>query len=89
MTTITIDLPEETKLQIENIKNELKELKEKFKPKEPQLYYSRKEVAKLFGVNISTIHNWSKKGIIQPLGIGSRVYFERSAVEQALVKLKN
>lgn len=87
--TIQLDLPEETKLQLQNISKEIAEIKANFIPKEPQRYYTRNQLAELFNVNLSTIHNWCKSGILQPLGIGSRVYFEREAVEKTLVKLKN
>lgn len=87
--TIQLDLPEETKLQLQNIRKDLAEIKANFIPKEPKRYYTRNQLAELFNVNLSTIHNWCKRGIIQPLAIGSRVYFEREAVEKTLVKLKN
>ncbi len=45
---------------------------------------TRKEVADLFKVNLSTIHNWCKKGKLKPYGIGNRVYFRRSEVESSL-----
>lgn len=89
MQTIKIELPEETKLQISQISKELAELKTKFQPKEPTQYLTRSEVAKMLSVNLSTIHNYCKRNILQPYGIGSRVYFKRDEVDQALVKLKN
>lgn len=89
MTTIKIDLPEETKLQIENITKALAELKEKIQPMEPTKYLTRSEVAEMLSVNLSTIHNYCKRSILQPYGIGARVYFKRDEVEKALVKLKN
>lgn len=52
-----------------------------------EVYYTRKQVASLFDVELSTIHNWSKKGILHPVGLGNRVYFKRSEIEQALIRL--
>jgi hypothetical protein len=41
----------------------------------------------MFGVDISTVHNWCKSKRLNPLGIGSRVYFLRSAVKASLKPL--
>jgi predicted DNA-binding transcriptional regulator AlpA len=89
MQTIQFDLPEELKLQIRDIQKEIKEIKTNFQPKEPTEFLTRNQVAKLLSVNLSTIHNYCKRSVLQPYGIGSRVYFKRSEVEKALVKLKN
>lgn len=49
---------------------------------------SRQEVAKFFKVNISTIRNWSKQGILKKYGVGDRVYYKRDEVEAALVEIQ-
>jgi hypothetical protein len=59
-----------------------------FKPVQPAEYLTRQQVAKMFDVDISTVHNWSKSGKLKPLGIGSRVYFLRSDIESCLIPLK-
>lgn len=80
--------PDELKNQItREVKNHLDEFLKNFKPKQPNDYLTRKEVANLFNVDISTIHNWCKSGKLKPLGIGSRVYFLRSDIEQSLTPL--
>lgn len=45
---------------------------------------TRQEVAKYFKVNISTIRNWTKKGILIKYGVGDRVFYKRSEIEEAL-----
>lgn len=50
-------------------------------------YLSRKEVADLLKIELSTLHNWCKKGKLKPYGIGNRVYFLRSDIEKALTPL--
>lgn len=45
---------------------------------------TRQEVADLLQVNLSTVHNWCKRGKLKPRGIGNRVYFKRSEVEACL-----
>lgn len=52
-----------------------------------EIYFTRKQLAAKFDVELSTIHNWCKKGYLKPLGIGNRVYFKKSDVDQALMPL--
>lgn len=71
--------------QIEKgVKTQLQEFAKNFQPKEPKEYLTRQEVADMLQVNLSTVHNWCKNGRLKPLGIGARVYFLRSDVEQCL-----
>ena len=70
--------PDELQQQInEGVKTQLQDFLKEFKPKQPNDYLTRKEVAELFNVDISTIHNWCKSKRLKPLGLGSRVYFLR------------
>ena len=69
----------------EDLKRQLKDLIKNFEPKAPPVYLTRKEVSKLLKVDLSTIHNWVKKGKLKSYGIGGRVYFIRSEVENALI----
>lgn len=68
-------------------KTELEQLKQEFQPKRPTEYLTRQEVAKMFQVDLSTVHNWTKKGKIKGYGIGHRVYYKRAEVEAALQPL--
>ena len=80
--------PEElTKELSQSIDNKLQAFLEKYKPKSPNDYLTRKQVAEMFDVDLSTIHNWCKKGKLKPFGIGARVYFLRSDVEKSLIPL--
>ena len=81
-----------TQLQEEitnGVKSQLDEFLKTFTPTQPHDYLTRKEVAKMFNVDISTIHNWCKKGKLNPLGMGNRVYFLRSEIEASLVPLNS
>lgn len=88
MQTLQITLPENVLQDLASIKQQLQELKKEFQPKEPTKYLTRQEVAKMLSVDISTVHNWTKKNILKPVGIGSRVYYKRIEVENALVELQ-
>jgi hypothetical protein len=88
MTTLELSLSKEDRESILFIKQELAEIKGQFQIQEPSKYYSRNDLAKLFQVDLSTIWNWSKKGIIFPYQIGGRIVFKSEDIEKALVKLK-
>ncbi len=78
--------PEEFKKEIlEGIEKLLKEFSEKFTPKEPEIWLSRKDVSELLGVSLVTIYQWSKDGILKAYKIGTRVRFKRSDIEQTLL----
>ena len=72
----------------EVVKEQLEELKKFFSPKEPTELLGRNETAEMLKINVSTLHNWVKKGKLKSYGIEGRVYFKRSEIEQALVELK-
>jgi hypothetical protein len=72
--------PQELQHQInEGVKMQLQEFLKHFTPPQPKEYLSRQDVSKMFGVDISTVHNWCKSN--------SRVYFLRSEVEASLKPL--
>ena len=80
--------PQELQNEInEGVKIQLQEFLNHYKPKQPNEYLTRSEVAQMFNVDLSTIHNWCKSKKLNPLGLGSRVYFLRSEVEQSLKPL--
>lgn len=82
-----------TPQQLEDvILNRLKELFEvHFQnaiPKQQEEYLTRNEVADLLKVNLSTIHNWCKNGKLKSYGIGNRVYFLRSDIQESLIPIR-
>jgi predicted DNA-binding transcriptional regulator AlpA len=77
--------PEQLQNEIlKGVKVQLDELKKHFTPKEPNEYLSRNEVAKMLGIDLSTLHNWNKKKILNPVCIGARVYYLRSEIETSI-----
>ena len=73
---------------IEGVKQELKDLKKHFQPKEPTEFLTRNEVAEMFKIDLSSVHNWTKKGILISYQIGGRVFYKREEVMKAIVQLK-
>lgn len=86
ITQLTPDQFEET---IKNaIRSQLDSLRKEITPNQPkEEYLSRKEVADLLKIELSTLHNWCKRDKLKPYGIGNRVYFLRSDIEKAMVPL--
>ena len=84
-----ITSPNEFKKEIANeVKTHLDEFLKHFKPEPPKEYLSRKDVATMFSVDISSVHNWTKAGKLRALGISGRVYYLRHEVEASLKPLK-
>ena len=50
---------------------------------------TRQETAKLLGITLCTLHDWTKNGIIQGTRIGSRVRYRQSDVENALKDIQH
>ena len=77
--------PDELQSRImEGVKAEIDSLKKEFQPREPTEYLTRNEVRQMFHVDLSTIHNWTKKGKLHAYGIAGRVYYKRSEVERSI-----
>jgi len=57
------------------------------KIRQQETYLSRQDVATLLKVNISTIHNYCKKGILKPLQIGGKVLFKRQDVDDSIERI--
>lgn len=84
---VQIELPNNFLNDIEYIKSEIENLKKSFQPKEPAEFLTRQEVASLLKINLSSVHNWTNRKILQSYQIGGRVYYKRSEVESSIVKL--
>lgn len=88
----TIQLIQVTPEQLEDricnrVKLQFDALKLKFQPKEPTELLTRNQVKEKFDVDLSTIHNWTKRGKLKAYGIGNRIYYKRSEVDQAIIPL--
>jgi len=82
--------PEQLQKQISNgVKEQLNDFLKHYTPKQPNEYLTRKDVSKLFNVDISTVHNWCKSGRLKPLGLGNRVYFLKSDIDKCLTPLNS
>jgi|25_taG_2_1085351.scaffolds.fasta_scaffold02368_4 hypothetical protein len=87
MQTIQFELPESLTNELKALRGELQEIKANFKPKEHSTYISRQEVADMLQISLVSVHNWTKKDVLQAYQIGGRVYYKRKEVEDAIVQL--
>ncbi|RGW32825.1 helix-turn-helix domain-containing protein [Bacteroides stercoris] len=46
--------------------------------------YKRKEAADMLGVSLVTLDTWAKAGIIKSRKIGTRIYYTKNAIDEAL-----
>jgi hypothetical protein len=88
----TLQLIEVTPQQLQEeilkgIKIQLKEFASLSKATAHEEYLTRQETATLLKVDLSTLWYWKKKGILTPSGLSSRVYYKRSDIDKAMIKL--
>lgn len=72
----------------ESVKQEFNQLKEEILCKTPTQYLTRKQVAKMLDINLTTLNNWTNRGVLTSYGIQGRVYYKRDEVEKAIIKLE-
>lgn len=87
---------EDTPILIEEVRNSVQRLEKQvvqltlnYTPKEPEELMTREEVKNFFKCDLSTIHNWTKKGKLKAYLLGNRVYYKRSEVLMAITIDKN
>lgn len=74
---------------INGVNSKLEDLKKNFQPKEPEELLTRNEVAEMFKIDLSSVHNWTKKGKLKSYGISgsARVYYKRTEINQLLIQI--
>jgi hypothetical protein len=85
---LELNYPEELKQDISKLRSELAEIKLNLQPKEPDKYLGRKKVAEILNVNISSIHNYTVKGILTAFQLGGKIYYKKADIEAAMIELK-
>lgn len=71
---------------LKGVKNEIEVLKAYLQPNKQTEYLTREETANLLKINLSTLHNWTKKGTISSYSLEGRVYYKRSDIDGAMVE---
>jgi excisionase family DNA binding protein len=69
---------------LEGLEIRLEQLQQK---NQQEQLLTRTETAKYLKVDISTLHNWTKKGKLKAYGIGNRVYYKKNEIDEALTRI--
>ena len=69
---------------IEPLQKEIVSLKEN--QVEPETLLTRKQAAQFLNVTFSTLNDWTKRGLVDCGRIGTRVYYKRSSLVEAISK---
>lgn len=56
-------------------------------PQDKEVLLNRKETAQLLKISLTTLYYWTKKGKIPAYSIQNRIYYKRSEIEKALIKI--
>lgn len=64
------------------------ELSKEFQPKQPTEYLTRNEVCELLKIDLSTLHRWTKAGKLQAMGMGNRIFYTRTQIDEKLQNSK-
>lgn len=69
------------------VSRQLEPFLNKLSEKEESDLLTKKEAAAFLSITQTTLDAWSKKGSFNSYGIGGRVYFKKSEIISALIKL--
>ncbi|MCV6629188.1 MAG: helix-turn-helix domain-containing protein [Flavobacteriaceae bacterium] len=70
--------------RFDTLESRLTELHQTVKPENKIVLLTRKEVAKMLGISLPTLHAWSKGNILIPYRIGNKVRYKEHEVLEAL-----
>ena len=65
----------------------IEEILEKISSQNSEKFLTRKETSQLLKVSLTTLYYWTKKGKIPAYSIQNRIYYKRSEIENALIKI--
>lgn len=74
---------------IEGVKKHLREFKKELDPKTPERFLSRTQTAKMLSISLTCLSDWSRRGILNPMKLGNRVYYKYSSIENKLNNSNN
>ena len=83
---ITIPMDEIKDIIVETIRNEFQRIQST--ERKPGIdFITRQETAKLLGVSLNTLNEWTKKGLIPGYRISSRVRYKKSEIVNSLAQI--
>jgi excisionase family DNA binding protein len=69
------------------LKNQLQELKEQISTSSIPKYLTRKQVAEMLSISLTTLWRYTTMGVISSYQIGNRVLYNQKEVQLAVIKL--
>ncbi len=82
--------PDELTEKILNgVKLQMEQFKKEIETPEKNEFMSRQETATFLKISLFCLHDWVKIGILKPLKMGNRTYFERKEIENKLFNSNN
>lgn len=78
---------EELSACFHSVRQEISGLRSEMGKQERETYLTRQEVSEMLKCDLSTVHNWTKAGILKAYGIGNRVYYKLSEIESSMIPL--
>jgi predicted DNA-binding transcriptional regulator AlpA len=60
------------------------ELEETIVESRKEIYYTRKQVAEMLSINLTTLWNWKNKNYLQPIHVGGQVRYRKSDIDRIL-----
>ena len=58
------------------------------KPAEPEKLLTRNEVSKSYGISLPTLSEYTKKGIVKAMRVGTCIRYKQCDLENALIEVK-
>ena len=71
----------------EKFKVHLQEVLQKVSEKDSKELLTRQEVSEYLSINLSTLWSYTRSGKLKAYSIGNRVYYKKSEIDQALIKI--
>ena len=79
--------PEQISSMFQELKQDISALKVQMEKPKTDGYLTRQDVAAMLKCDLSTVHNWTKAGILIAYGIGNRVYYKLSEIEAMMLPI--
>lgn len=78
---------EELFKELAELRNELKEFSQNFKPNEKEELLTREQTCLLLKISLPTLWQWSRNEKLKSYRLGNRVYYKRSEIYLSLETL--
>lgn len=71
------------------VRSEIEAINPQGSSSEQEVFLTREEVSNLLKINLSTVTQWSKSGVLKQYALGGRVYYLRSEIKKSLIPINH